>query len=57
MLKRGTVNCPRHKVALHWKQIHGMRLTREIIPKKPKHHYYVYDAVCPKCNKNYEVKV
>jgi hypothetical protein len=56
MLKRGTTKCPVDKVGLHWHQMQGMRLTREIVPQKPKRPYFVYDAKCPKCGQRYEVK-
>ena len=56
MLKRGTLKCPDDKEPLHWHQYGGMRLIREITPPKPKHVYWVYDAMCPKCKRNYEVK-
>lgn len=56
MLKRGNNKCPNDKQPLLWHQFQGMRLTREIIPEKPKHPYEVYDARCGTCGIDYEVK-
>lgn len=57
MIKVGTKECPKDNEPLHWHKLQGMRLKREIIPKeKAKRPYYVYDAYCPKCFEQYEVK-
>lgn len=56
-LKSGTLKCPKDKSALHFEQMHGMRLRHEVIPEKPKRKYYVYYAKCPECNRDYDVKI
>lgn len=56
MLKRGTVKCPNDKQPLLWHQFQGMRLTREIVPQKPKRPFMVYDAKCGVCGEHYEIK-
>jgi hypothetical protein len=56
MRRKGTTTCPADGTLLHWRQVHGMMLLREVVPPKPKHKYRVYDATCPTCNINYEVK-
>ncbi len=55
-LKRGTTKCPLDKESLHWGQMGGMRLITEVVPDKPKRSYYLYDAMCPKCGRNWKVR-
>jgi hypothetical protein len=56
MLERGVTKCPTDKADLHWYQAHGMRLIKEVVPKKPKRPFFVYTAFCPKCNTEYQIK-
>jgi len=56
-LNRGTLNAPCCKVRLHFEQMQGMRLRREVEPKKPRRKYSVYRAECPKCYELYSVRV
>jgi hypothetical protein len=51
MLRKGTLKCPKDKERLHFHQIQGIRLVREVGKNK-----LVYDAKCPKCGDYYEVR-
>lgn len=48
--KRGTTTCPKDGEPLHWEQIHGMRLVRQVGSVE------VYQARCPKCLKHWSVQ-
>lgn len=49
-LKRGADKCPDCHVSLHWEQLSGMRITREIQGAQ------FYGARCPKCFTNWRVR-
>lgn len=55
-LKRGRKTSPCCKSGWLWHQIHGMRMVREVVPKKPKKPYYVYDVQCDKCGEQYTIR-
>lgn len=58
-LKKGTLKCPRKKCKkekLHFEVFGGMRMVREVTPRKPKKPYYVYYAKCPLCFTHWHVK-
>ena len=49
LLPLGALKCPKDKQKLHWETLCGMRVR---VQTKGGH---VYRAMCPKCNKEYDV--
>jgi hypothetical protein len=55
-LKPNSKKCPIDGGDLHFEQMHGMMMYREITPERPKRAFNVFNARCSQCSNNFQVR-